>query len=277
MSVDGGVVTSRLPASFVKAECLLSVRDVSLRYGSRLILRDVDADIYDIVRPGFEQGQVVCFLGPSGIGKTQLSRIIAGLQAPTTGQVLVAGRPVEKGVVGMVPQQYRLFEFATVAENLKIAASSKAGWRDRAQPYLQLFDLERYLDHYPKALSGGTRQRVAIVRQVLSSEHFIIMDEPFSGLDVRMKERAVGVIRTLSQLDTLNTIIVVTHDVTEGMSVADTVWLMGREGEEPGARIVETFDLAADGFAWREDLLTDPAFLQLVGMVKQCFLDSPVK
>lgn len=258
-------------------DCLLKIDRVSLRYGPKLVLRDVSAEIHDIERTDATQGQVVCFLGPSGIGKSQLSRIIAGLPASgdahVTGRVLLHGKPVRQGHVGMVPQQYRLFEFATVEENLKIAGGKN--WREKGDLYLKGFDLERYLAHYPRSLSGGTRQRVAIVRQLLSSEHFIIMDEPFSGLDVRMKARAMEIIRTVSQLHTLNTIIVVTHDVTEGMSIADRVWLMGLTHEDgawrEGATIVDTYDLAAEGLAWRTDLLTDPVFLARVADVKAQF------
>lgn len=268
---------------YIKEEALLSITGVSLTLGGRQILRDVHAQICDITRPGVAQGQVVCFLGPSGIGKTRLSRIIAGLDQPTTGSVtLKNGKPVTRGLVGMVAQNYPLFEFATVAENFEIAASQglnasprRASWAQNE--YVAAFELEPFLSHYPAQLSGGTRQRAAIVRQLLCSEHFLVLDEPFSGLDLIMKRRACAVIQKVAALDTLNTIIIVTHDVTEGMSVADMVWLMGCErGPDgkaiPGARIIQEYDLAAAGLAWHPDLPREPEFMTAVDAVKAKFL-----
>lgn len=258
---------------YEKAETLIAVEGVSLTYGDRLILRDVNATIQNITRPDAVQGQVVCFLGPSGIGKTQLSRIIAGLQAPTTGRVLLNGQPTRKGLVGMVPQTYTLFDFATVRENLAIARRQGGTHVDAEARYVEVFGLTGFLDLYPAQLSGGTKQRVAIVRQLLCAEHFILMDEPFSGLDLVMKQRACELITQVANLHELNTIIVVTHDVTEGMSIADTVWLMGREPGQPGSHIVEQYDLAADGLCWRPDITRDPAFLIKVADVKKRFLE----
>jgi ABC-type nitrate/sulfonate/bicarbonate transport system ATPase subunit len=260
--------------TYEKRDTLLKLEKVNMVLGGRQILRDVDAEIKDIVREGHTQGQVVCFLGPSGIGKSVLSRIIAGLWAPTSGKVtLVGGKPVRKGLVGMVPQNYLLFDFATVRENFAIAAKQSPNGKGPAKlkDYVERFHLERFMDLYPGQLSGGTRQRVAIVRQLLCSEHLLIMDEPFSGLDPIMKQRACGLISEVAAMDELHTIILVTHDVTEGMSVADTVWLMGREPGLPGARIVAEYDLAAMEMCWSEHLLADPKFLGLVAGVKERF------
>lgn len=260
---------------------LLTLDRVSLSYRDVPVLRDVSAIVHDIIRPGVEQGQVVAFLGPSGIGKTQLSRVIAGLQPPTSGRVLLAqDAPVKRGLVGMVPQHYPLWPFLTVSQHLKLARAqgvlrdADAG-RKQAE-LVEVFGLAHYLPLYPHELSGGTRQRVAIVRQLLCSEHVLVMDEPFSGLDPIMKRRAVEVIRQVAQLDTRNTIIVVTHDIHEGMSVADRIWLMGRDRQPdgvwlPGARIVEEHDLAAQGLAWRPDIDRDPAFQVAVEAVKVRF------
>lgn len=258
-------------------ETLLKIDRVSLSYGTHQILSDVCAEVKDLTRPDCVQGQVVCFLGPSGIGKTQLGRVIAGLQAPTSGTVtLENGKPVHCGDVGMVPQNYPLFAFTTVRQNLLIAGkqaglSAAAAW-EKARGYIDTLGLWPYVDFYPKDLSGGTRQRVAIVRQLLSAGHLLIMDEPFSGLDLVMKQRACDLITHVANLDERNTIIVVTHDVTEGMSVADTVWLMGRRAPGAGATILERFDLAAQGLCWHPDLTRDAAFLEAVRYVKDRFL-----
>jgi polar amino acid transport system ATP-binding protein/sulfate transport system ATP-binding protein len=274
-----------LGTTYEKKETILSIENVSLTLNENLILRDVNAEVKDIVRPDCVQGQVICFLGPSGIGKTQLSRVIAGLQKPTSGRVLVgaAQTPVRAGMVGMVPQSYPLFEFATVDENLRIAARfagmSKTKTDTRIIELLHAFDITQYRTFYPKHLSGGTRQRVAIVRQLICSDHFLVMDEPFSGQDLINKKRACALINSVAQMDELNTIIIVTHDITEGMSVADTVWLMGQEPDAerpgeflPGAKLVEQYDLAKLDLCWYPDITLDSRFLELVSEIKARFL-----
>lgn len=284
-------------------EVLLDIQGVNLSFGTKVVLRDVDAQIVNLERPDTVQGQVICFLGPSGIGKTQLSRIIAGLQKPTSGRVLLPsgqaydenGTPVHRGTpgalyhadvetfagkVGMVAQNYWLPEYLTVDAHLWLAGKqgglTAAQCQEKHNTFVELFGLGDYLKMYPKDLSGGTRQRVAIARQMMCVGHYLVMDEPFSGLDPIMKAKASEAITTLASLDTLNTIIVVTHDISEGMSVADTVWMMGYEsapsgGFLPGARLLEQIDLAAEGLCWRPDIQSDPRFLELVGTVKARF------
>lgn len=261
---------------YTKTDVIVKVDHVCLQYGDKVILRDVDAEIRDIVRPDCVTGQVICFLGPSGIGKTQLSRIMTGLQAPTSGQVTVQGQAVHKGMVGLVPQNYPVFEFATVFENLMIAGK-QAGLSDPVcrQKMAQLVEDVGLppvcMGMFPSRLSGGQRQRVAIIRQLMCSEHFIVMDEPFSGLDPISKRKTCELITRVANRDELNTIIVVTHDVTEGCSIADTVWLMGREPGLPGARLVDQYDLAAQDLCWRPDLVTDARFLAFVAEIKSRF------
>jgi ABC-type nitrate/sulfonate/bicarbonate transport system ATPase subunit len=272
MPIVGDVVTTAL--DYTRTELrLLNIDNVSLSFGDKLILRDVNAQVMDIECHDRAQGQVICFLGPSGIGKTQLSRIIAGLQKPTKGKVTLNGEVLtNKGAVGMVPQSYPLFNYATVAQNLAIAGKF-SGLPDkgaaRTKQYVEAFDLQRYLNMYPSELSGGTRQRVAIARQMVCAGHYLVLDEPYSGLDPIMKAQASKLILMASQLHTLNTIIIVTHDIREGLAVSDTVWLMGYEqGADgkflPGATVVEQHDLAAMGFAWRTDLAEDLPFRQFV-------------
>lgn len=261
--------------SYVKEETLLEIHKVGLRFGDRWVLKDVSAKVQNITRPGLQQGQVVCFLGPSGIGKTRLARLIAGLDTPTEGRIRLAGdMPTCAGLVGLVAQSYPLFNFMTVKENLWVAAKQGGGTAANISGYFQRLGLApAVLDLYPQQLSGGQRQRVAIIRQLLCSEHVVIMDEPFSGLDIKAKQQACQLITQVAQLDTYNTIIVITHDVTEGMSVADTVWLMGVEAGRPGAHIVEEFDLAARELAWRPDIMDHPLFQEMVLHVKHRFLE----
>lgn len=290
--------------AYTTSDTLLKIDHVSLSYGDKVILRDVSAEVKNIERADCIQGQVVAFLGPSGIGKTQLSRCIAGLQMPTSGVVTLAHPvsaavhkdakymvPVHAGDVGMVAQNYPLFDFTTVEDNLMIAgrqistatprlpglraaleASKRPSpLREKAHDLMNQFDLYQYRDYYPCHLSGGTRQRVAIIRQLMCAGHFLVLDEPFSGLDLIMKQKACDLITRVADLDDLNTIIIVTHDVTEGLSIADTAWLMGQEPGLPGARIVEMYDMAKDGICWEPGLTTNSHFMQFVAQVKERF------
>lgn len=255
------------------AEVLLKVEHVTMTFGTNVVLRDVNAEIVN----NDEHGQVVCFLGPSGRGKTQLSRIIAGLQTPTSGQVTLRnGKPTRRGDACMVPQHYPMFDYTTVAGNLRIAGRMAGLNKDqiniRATGFIEEFGLKEHLGKYPRELSGGTKQRVAIARQLMCASNYMVMDEPFSGLDPIMKARAAEAITKLASLDTYNTVIVVTHDVTQGLTVADKVWMLGYDPSTgPGARIVETYDLVEMGFAWQPNLEANPDFLAFVRKVKDRF------
>jgi polar amino acid transport system ATP-binding protein/sulfate transport system ATP-binding protein len=218
---------------------------------------------------------VVGLLGPSGIGKTRLFRIMAGLDAPDRGRVLIGegGRPVERGMVGVVAQNYPLFAHRTVLGNLQVAGAQaglpRVEARAKAHSFLKRFHLEDRGGLYPSQLSGGQRQRVAIAQQFMCSEHFLLMDEPFSGLDPLAVDRVAELIQEVASLHELNTIIVVTHDISAAIEVSDTLWLMGRDRDEsgrvvPGARIQATYDLLERGLAWRKGITTTPEFLELL-------------
>jgi NitT/TauT family transport system ATP-binding protein len=271
-----------VPERCTYAETLLKIDHVGLAYEDKVILRDVNAEIRDIVREGHTQGQVVGFLGPSGIGKTQLFRIIAGLNHPTSGQVLVNSTltPVKAGMVGVVAQNYPLFENRTIFSNLMVAAKQMEKSHDKAHEkvtkYLQRLDMVDQAQFYPAQISGGQRQRIAIAQQLLCSEHFLLMDEPFSGLDLVMEAKVCELINEIACLDELNTIIVVTHDVTAAATVADHLWLMGRDRDAagnilPGARIQETYDLIERDLCWRPGITNSPGFLDFVREVKERF------
>src|SRR5215831_7237524 len=141
--------------SYTYGKTLLKIEDVSLAYDGRPILKNVSAEVKDIIRPDCTQGQVVGFLGPSGIGKTQLFRIVAGLNHPTSGQVLVNSTltPVKAGMVGVVAQNYPLFENRTIFSNLMLAAkqmnqSSEAA-HEKVMTYLKRLDMLDQAQLYP--------------------------------------------------------------------------------------------------------------------------------
>jgi polar amino acid transport system ATP-binding protein/sulfate transport system ATP-binding protein len=261
---------------------LLDLQNISVTRGGVPVLRDMTAQVHDLVRPGMSQGQVVGLLGPSGVGKTTLFHVLAGLLKPDKGTVRIGDRalPAAPGLVGVVSQNYVLFEHRSVLGNLVIAARqagmNDAQAREASMKYLERFGLAAHADKYPMQLSGGQRQRVAIAQQLLCSELYLVMDEPFSGLDVIQQENVQKLIMEVSQTHEHNTIIVVTHDVSAAVAVSDTIWLMGRERDAagnviPGARIIETIDLIDCGLAWRPDIRSRPGYIDLVNRIKERF------
>lgn len=263
-------------------ECLLKIEGVGLTLGGKKILRDVNVEIRNIHRPGLSQGQVVALLGPSGIGKTRLFRIMAGLDQPDEGQVLLGEtqKPVRKGEVGVVAQNYPLFRHRTVLSNLVVAGRqvglNKSEATDKANQLLTELSLAEHATKYPVQLSGGQRQRVAIAQQFMCSEHLLLMDEPFSGLDLLAVDRVVNMISSLAAQDELKTLVIVTHDITAALEVADTVWVLGRDRDEkgeviPGAKIQASFNLIELGLAWRHGITTDPAFIELVRQIREIY------
>lgn len=268
--------------NYTLGKTLLRVENVCLEYEGRPILKNVNAEVKDIVVPGRVTGQIVGFLGPSGCGKTSLFRIIAGLDKPTSGRVTLNGddRAVTPGEVGVVAQSYPLFEHRTVLSNLLLAAKQKEKdakvAHDKVMSFLREFEIADKHNLYPCQLSGGQRQRCAIIQQILCSNNFLLMDEPFSGLDMLMLERTCELIAKVANMDELNTIIVVTHDVTAACSVADHIWLMGRDTDAAGnkiqgSRIVKEYNLIDRDLCWQPGILTTPKFMDFVREVKEDF------
>jgi NitT/TauT family transport system ATP-binding protein len=267
---------------YERKEVLIDITGVTFARGGVPILRDLNAQIRNVVRPGYSQGQVVGMLGPSGIGKTTLFKILAGLVEPDEGSIKVGaeGVPAAPGLVGVVAQNYVLFDHRSVVSNLVIAAKqagiSSADAREASMKYLERFGLKEHADKFPIQLSGGQRQRVAIAQQLLCSKHYLVMDEPFSGLDVIQQENVIKLLHEVSATHEENTLIIVTHDVSAAVAVCDTIWLMGRDrtptGEViPGARIVDHIDLIERDLAWHPDIRKRPGYHTLVDEIKERF------
>ena len=268
-------------AHYTLGERLLTIDNVCVRY-DRPVLEGVSGHIDNIRREGLQQGQVVCLLGPSGIGKSQLFRCIAGLQRPTSGSVRLngQGREVQPGEVGVVAQNYPLFNHRSVWGNLMLAARrhgrTEHEARDASLALLEKFGLVDSAKCHPMRLSGGQRQRVAIAQQLLCSSHFLLMDEPFSGLDPLAKSAVCDTLIDVSTTHELNTIIVVTHDIESAIRISDTLWLLGRQRGADGrpaggAAIQETVDLAGMGLAWDPDIESRAQFRELAAALKARF------
>ena len=253
---------------------LVTVNDLKLQFDGRKILDGISLHIDDIVG----HGQVVSLLGPSGIGKTQLFRCIAGLQKPTTGMVSLNGndRQVKAGEVGVVFQSYPLFKHRTVWSNLKLAAD-RAGKKDSdITMMLDKFNLDDKKKLYPAQLSGGQKQRIAIIQQMLCSDHFILMDEPFSGLDVIMKKKVCDLITSVAAANELNTFILTTHDIASAVAISDSIWVLGRNRDAdgnpiPGAHCVKEIDLIERDLAWHTDVEKHPNFYPTVMEITELF------
>ncbi len=183
-----------------------------------------------------EPGEVLCLLGPSGSGKTTLLRIAAGIETQTSGRVLMNDReiagpsvfvPPEKRSIGLVFQDFALFPHMTILDNVRfgLTALSREEARREALISLQRVGLENYAGSYPHVLSGGEQQRVALARALAPRPSVLLMDEPFSGLDSRLKDTVRA--ETLAILrQSRATAIVVTHDAEEAMRMGDRIALL---------------------------------------------------
>jgi putative spermidine/putrescine transport system ATP-binding protein len=201
-------------------------------------------------------GTFVCLLGPSGCGKTTLMRMIAGLDLPTNGTILLDGAditsvPTHKRNLGMVFQSLALFPHLTVGENiaypLRIRGASKEDQKKRVDELLAMIHLPGYADRPVSKLSGGQRQRVAIARALTISPKLFLLDEPLSALDAKLREAMQVELRQLQQRLGITT-IVVTHDQREAMTMADTVVVMNGGEIRQAAAPVDVYRKPADTF-----------------------------
>ena len=262
--------------TYQKNQFLLKADNVHLSYGDKVILRDINFTIQDIVRPNIAQGQVVSLIGRSGIGKTQLFKILAGMNKPTSGKVTIGEdmHEVREGEVGVVSQNYILFNHRTIQKNLEIALEhndknyTDTDKKNIIKEYGDKFNLTEHLDKYPLQLSGGQRQRVSILQQALTSNKFILLDEPFSGLDALVIDKVVDLLLKISTLDELNTLIIVSHDIENTLAISDTAFIMANQPNKVGATITEKLDLIEMGFAWNKEIKKEHKFQDLVNDMK---------
>ncbi|WP_338439521.1 ABC transporter ATP-binding protein [uncultured Aquabacterium sp.] len=204
----------------------LVVQDLALRYGHKAI---VDSLSFSLPR-----GAIACLLGPSGCGKTSVLRAIAGFEPITAGRITLDARllseparvlPPEQRRIGMVFQDYALFPHLTVAQNIGFGLRGRADAPQRVQEMLDTVGLAHAGSRYPHELSGGQQQRVALARALAPQPAVLLLDEPFSNLDVALRERLATEVRDILQA-TQTTAVLVTHDQHEAFAMADVIGVL---------------------------------------------------
>jgi putative spermidine/putrescine transport system ATP-binding protein len=208
----------------------IELKNLSLGYAERNIISELDLDI--------RRGEIVSLLGPSGCGKTTTLYAIAGLISPRTGSIIIDGVdqtnvPINRRNVGMVFQGYALFPHMTVFDNvsygLRIKSVGKAEIADRVARALKLVGMEQFAHRKPKALSGGQQQRVAIARTIIMEPRVLLLDEPLSNLDAKLRQEIRGDLKKILKELSITSVFV-THDQEEAMFLSDRIVLM-KEGK----------------------------------------------
>lgn len=204
----------------------LALSDVSKEYSGTTVVQDFNLEV--------EKGEFVSFLGPSGCGKTTTLRMVAGFEIPTTGKITIDGADITNNApnqrnVGMIFQAYALFPNMTVAQNigfgLQIRRESKSAIKERAEEMLALIHLEKHANKYPYQLSGGQQQRVALARALANHPQVLLLDEPLSALDAKIRVQLRAEIRAIQKKMGI-TAIFVTHDQEEALSISDRIVVM---------------------------------------------------
>ncbi len=226
----------------------LTLRNITKRFGSVLALDRVSLDI--------DEGEFVCFLGPSGCGKTTLLRVIAGLEMPEAGEVTLNGAslmdvPARLRNFGIVFQSYSLFPNMSVARNIGYGLECRKWPKDAIGPrvaeVLALVHLGDQAEKYPHQLSGGQQQRVALARALAPKPAVLLLDEPLSALDAKVREDLRAEIKDL-QVALRVTTVMVTHDQHEAMEMADRIVVMHAGVIEQIGRAVELYDQPVNRF-----------------------------
>jgi iron(III) transport system ATP-binding protein len=210
------------------SSALLEISNINVSYSKQNIVKNVSLDI--------QPGEIGCLLGPSGCGKSTLLRAIAGFEPVQQGTIslknkLIASQsitvPPEKRCIGMVFQDISLFPHLSIEENIcfGIKKLTKKAQHARAAQLLDLIDLTEYANAYPHELSGGQQQRVALARALAPKPQLILLDEPFSGLDAKLKETLVPQVRSILKQEQISALMV-SHDQSEAFAISDKIAVM---------------------------------------------------
>jgi putative spermidine/putrescine transport system ATP-binding protein len=217
------------------ADPFLSIRQIRKSFGTTTVVEDFNLDV--------GRGEFVSFLGPSGCGKTTVLRMVAGFETPSAGTIAIGGKDVtglkpNQRNIGMVFQAYALFPNLTVAQNiafgLKVAGMPRAEADQRVAEMLDIIKLPEFGDRYPYQLSGGQQQRVALARALAPKPKLLLLDEPLSALDAKVRVSLREEIRSIQKKLGITTIFV-THDQEEALSISDRIVVMyGGKAEQAG-------------------------------------------
>lgn len=251
-------------------ETLLYVENISVSYDDTLIIKDINLIEKNVIRDNVNStAQIIALVGRSGRGKSTFLKALTGLVVPDSGKILIkdfknnlpdAAKIVKEGDIGFVDQKYTLFRHKTVHQTLKFALRKSnlttLQKEEKIDNYLKTWGLGICKNKYPNELSGGQRQRTAIIEQLFSSDQFIVLDEPFSGLDVGNIMEVKKSFDLLSESSEFNTIIFTTHDIELAIELAQSIYVLGHptiKGElQDYGTIVAKYDLRELGLAWKE-------------------------
>ena len=254
----------------------VTLENVGKSYGDVEVLRNINLDI--------EKGELVVFVGPSGCGKSTLLRMIAGLERITSGTMKIEAQivndvpPAQRGVA-MVFQSYALYPHMTVRDNmafaLNIAKRPKQEVREAVERAARVLQLDEYLDRLPKALSGGQRQRVAIGRAIVRDPKVFLFDEPLSNLDAALRVATRIEIAQLKENMPETTMVYVTHDQVEAMTLATRIVVLNAGNIEQVGPPLELYERPANEFVAR--FIGSPAMNLLPGEIVETGAETRVR
>lgn len=254
----------------------LKLRNIEKAYGDVTVLSNINLDI--------EKGELIVFVGPSGCGKSTLLRMIAGLERITGGTLEIDGvvvnevPPAQRGIA-MVFQSYALYPHMTVRENmefaLKIAKKTKAEIAAAVNKAAEILQLSPYLDRLPKALSGGQRQRVAIGRSIVRDPKVYLFDEPLSNLDAALRVATRIEIAQLKEQMADRTMIYVTHDQVEAMTLASRIVVLAGGGISQVGTPLDLYERPENEFV--AQFIGSPAMNLLAGQVIETGVETVVR
>ena len=230
----------------------LTIKNVTKAFGENVVLKEFNQTIGD--------GEFITLLGPSGCGKTTMLRMIAGFEKPTTGEILIGDKvvssdkvfvPPEKRDIGMVFQSYAVWPHMTVFDNvaypLTIQKKKKDEIKQNVERVLEIVHLSQYRDRIPSQLSGGQQQRVALARALVAHPQLLLLDEPLSNLDAKLRETMRFEIKEIQEKLGI-TVVYVTHDQTEAMAMSDRIILINRGMIQQVASPAEIYNHPANQF-----------------------------